>query len=79
MLRIIPTKHFIERLGERYFDLSAIAKLHMEIAKNPKARIFEVTTGNATIVAVREKPDLIKLITGWVGNRKKQKMEEMQQ
>ena len=75
-MKIIPTKHFVERLGERSFDLSVIAKLHMEIANNPYSRIFEVTTGNATIVAVREKPDLVKLITGWIGNRKKMKMEK---
>ncbi|MDD3476564.1 MAG: hypothetical protein PHI38_06820 [Sulfurimonas sp.] len=69
-IKILPTKHFIERLGERAFDLSVIAKLHMELAKQPNARILEVSTGNATIVAEIKDNGVVKLITGWIGNRK---------
>lgn len=50
-IKIIPSKHFIERLGERMLDLSVIAKLHMELAKQPDARILKVSAGNTTIVA----------------------------
>lgn len=75
-LPIIPTKHFVEKLGERFFDLSIINSIYVEIAKNtnPNCNLFEVSNGNATIVAKFEKDEgVIKLITGWKGNRKKEK------
>lgn len=73
-LQIIPTKHFIEQLGERFFDLSVINLVYLEIAKsrNPKQNLFEISNGTATIIAKFEREKgVIKLITGWKGNRKK--------
>lgn len=66
-MRIVATKHFLERLGERQFDLSIIAKLHMEFLQNPlNSDMVRVTSDNATVVAKRE-GSVIKLITGWMG------------
>lgn len=65
-LKIIPTKHFAKRLGERYFNLSVISKIHLEIAKQPQAKLIRVTSGGATIVAEVKDNGIVKLITGWI-------------
>lgn len=71
-IKILPTKHFIDKLGKKAFDLSVIAKLYMELAKQPSnTRIVEVTTGNATVVAEIKENGIVRLITGWKGNREK--------
>jgi len=69
-MKIYPTKHFIKQLGERYFDLGVISTLISEALSHPDHNNFEVTCGNATVIAVRDK-DNLKLVTGWVGNRHK--------
>ncbi len=66
-LRIVPTKHFLERLGERYFDLSVIGLLMIEANKKPHLKNFKVSSHNTTVVAAREAGGVIKLITGWAG------------
>lgn len=33
--KIVPSKHFAERLQERKVDLSLVALIYQEIAKNP--------------------------------------------
>ena len=73
-LKILPTKHFVEQLGERFFDLSVINLVYMELAKNTNSHktIFEISNGGSTIIAKLDKEKgVVKLITGWVGNRQK--------
>lgn len=73
-LKILPTKHFVEQLGERFFDLSVINLVYMELAKNtnPHKTIFEISNGSSTIIAKLDKEKgVVNLITGWVGNRQK--------
>lgn len=69
-MKIYPTKHFIKQLNERYFDLGVILTLISEAIAHPDHNNFEVTCGNATVIAVRHN-DNLKLVTGWVGNRQK--------
>lgn len=79
-LPIIPTKHFIDQLGERYFDLSVINLIYIEMAKNtnPHCNLFEVSNGTATIVAKFEREKgVVKLITGWKGNRRKESFDKL--
>lgn len=73
-LKILPTKHFVEQLGERFFDLSVINLVYMELAKNtnPHKTLFEISNGGSTIIAKLDKEKgVVKLITGWVANRQK--------
>lgn len=73
-LRIVPTKHFVEQLGERFFDLSVINLVYAELAKNldPNKTLFEISNGRASIIARLDRENgIVKLITGWVGNRQK--------
>lgn len=73
-LKILPTKHFVEQLGERFFDLSVINLVYMELTKNtnPHKTLFEISNGGSTIIAKLDKEKgVVKLITGWVGNRQK--------
>ena len=73
-LKILPTKHFVEQLGERFFDLSVINLVYMELAKNTDSykTLFEISNGSSTIIAKLEREKgVVKLITGWVGNRQK--------
>lgn len=75
-LKILPTKHFAEQLGERFFDLSVINMVYMELAKNtdPNKTLFEISNGGSTIIAKLDKErGVVKLITGWVGKRQKGK------
>lgn len=74
--RFFPTKHFVGKLANGMFDLAVIAKLTDEVRQNPNQLRYEVTTGNATVVAERIKnKNTLKLVTGWIGNRKKETME----
>ena len=76
-LKILPTKHFIERLIERKFELSVISLVYMEIAKstNPHQTLFEVSNGRATITfSLNRARGEVKLVSGWVGNRGKKKI-----
>jgi len=69
--KIIPTKHFVKRLDERMFDLSVLLELIDKSQKCNCNKKIEVSSGNATIVAEIKQNGVIKLITGWVGKRRK--------
>ena len=67
--RIISTKHFSERLGERKIDLSLIAQIYAEIAKNPFANIYKLSNDYSSIVfAVDRDKGEVKLITCYSAN-----------
>jgi len=64
--KIISSKHFAERLGERKIDLSLVSQIYTEIAKNPFAKIYKATNSNSTIVfAVDRDKGEVKIITGY--------------
>ncbi|GEM_PF-2630917 len=73
MLKIIPSNHFKERLGNRSFDLSLVAHIVTEISKNPARNLFEITSGFTTFVVKYERDTHTAiLVTGWNGNRGRQ-------
>ncbi|KPH55434.1 hypothetical protein [Helicobacter pullorum] len=75
MLRIIPTKHFLERCSERKFELSLIPEIIKRVREKPTLRTFEVTNGAVTfIVQHNQEEQVCLLVTGWVGNRHKKAM-----
>lgn len=67
-MRIYSTKHFAERL-DRGFDMSVIAQLIDVAIRFPERSKFEESNGRSTICAVR-KGEVLRLTSGWVGNRK---------
>lgn len=71
-MRVYSTTHFAERLP-RGFDMSVIVQLINVALQNPGRKHFTETNGRSTICAVR-KGDTLRLKTGWVGNRKHEKV-----
>lgn len=48
--KIIPSKHFAERLQQRKVDLSLVALIYQEIAKNPFQKSYKLINNNSAIV-----------------------------
>ncbi|HED7925897.1 TPA: hypothetical protein R6B34_001741 [Campylobacter coli] len=64
--KIIPSKHFAERLQERKIDLSLVALIHQEIAKNPFQEIYKLISNNSAIIfGVDRDKGIITIITGY--------------
>jgi len=72
--KIKAREHFWVKGIKDPFDLSGIVPLYIYVSQNydtiEKNKDFNFSTGNATIV-FSIKDNVISLITGWVGNRKK--------
>lgn len=68
--KIISSKHFAEKLQDRRVDLSLIASIYTEIAKNPFTKIHKISNGDSAIVfAVDRDRGEIKIITGYPVNK----------
>ena len=77
MVKIIPTKHFLERCEERKLELTLIPQILNEIKNKPNIRTFEVTNGVMSIIAQYDKESsTCILVTGWAGNRSKKEYKE---
>lgn len=64
--KIIPSKHFAERLQERKVDLSLVALIYQEIAKNPFQKSYKLVNNSSAIVfAVDRDNGIITIITGY--------------
>lgn len=64
--KIIPSKHFAERLQERKVDLSLVVLIYQEIAKNPFQKIYKLINNNSAIVfGVDRDNGVITIITGY--------------
>lgn len=70
-IAIKVTDHFVKRLAKRGFELTSVPKMQSMMAQVKVGVCLEVFDGVTTIVAARAKPDLILLITGWLGQRNK--------
>ena len=77
MVKIIPTKHFLERCEERKLELTLIPQILKEKKNKPNIRTFEVTNGAMSIIAQYDKESsTCILVTGWTGNRSKKEYKE---
>ena len=77
-LKVIATTHFLERIGERKFDLSLVGDILKELSQNPNRNLFEISKGNATFVVQFDKvKGEVKLVTGWIGNRQGEKQKRV--
>ncbi|EKY7466866.1 hypothetical protein QE912_000329 [Campylobacter jejuni] len=64
--KIIPSKHFAERLQQRKVDLSLVALIYQEIAKNPFQKSYKLINNNSAIIfAVDRDNGVITIITGY--------------
>lgn len=77
MIRIIPSKHFLEKIQSRSInDLSLCGYILLEISRNPHRGLFEITNGPYTFVVQYKKYQGVAiLVTAWRGNRKKEDIE----
>lgn len=77
MIRIIPSKHFLEQMQSRSIDdLSLCGYILLEISKNPQRSLFEITNGNYTfVVQYNKNQGVATLVTAWRGNRKRKEIE----
>lgn len=75
-MKIIPKEHFLIQLLKRGFELSAIPKIHKHVAQNlstiGRNEPLEWNNGSSTIVYTVDDNEVIHLITGWTGNRKRE-------
>lgn len=77
-LQIIAKEHFhVEGIKKGPMDLSILLPIYFYVDENwsklPKNEELEVTIGRSTIVYSIDFNNIISLITGWPGNRKKKK------
>lgn len=77
LLKISPKEHFFVQGLKRAFELSAIPAIYDFVSNNldsiKRNEANEWCIGTSTIVYSVDENDTIHLITGWVGNRKKEK------
>jgi len=75
-LRVKPTEHFLVSGIKRAFDLSGLVPLYIHVSGNlnsiQKNKDLEWNIGRATIIYSVDNDNTIHLISGWVGNRKKE-------
>lgn len=61
---------------KRSFDLSGLVPLYLEVSSNlasiERNKSLEMNIGRATIVYSVDNDNTIHLISGWVGNRRKE-------
>jgi len=73
---IVPKEHFWVKGLRKTFDLSGLVPLYLHVSNNldkiVRNKDFEITIGKSTIVYSLSDNNEIQLISGWVGNRKKQ-------
>lgn len=66
VLKLYQAKHFAERLQQRKVDLSLVALIYQEIAKNPFQKSYKLINNNSAIVfAVDRDNGVITIITGY--------------
>lgn len=74
-LRINPKEHFFVSGIKRQFDLSVLIPMYLHVSTNldsiERGKEMEFSIGRSTVKYSVDKEDVIQLITGWVGNRKK--------
>lgn len=79
LLRIEGKEHFFVQALKRGFDMASIVSLHEYVSKNAKNiqknKKLEHNIGYATVVYSIDNNNTIHLITGWMGNRKKEKFQ----
>lgn len=74
--KLLPKEHFWVSGLKRSFDLSVLIQLYLHVVKNCETLtkcVKEITIGSSTIVFQLDDDKNIYLITGWMGNRKKNK------
>lgn len=76
-LRMAPREHFWVKGLKRAFDLSGLVPLYIHVANNidtiEKHKDMEWNIGRATIIYSVDDKETIHLISGWAGNRRKEK------
>jgi len=70
-IALSPTNHFLKRAVQRGFNFTSLPKIYSMMAQVKVGVCLEVFDGVTTIVVARVKPNLVLLITGWRGQRKK--------
>jgi hypothetical protein len=70
-LRLTPSVHFIEQLGDRRFDLSILAPVYTAMIDAPVGTEKEFSIGRSSVIAVKTGKDEAVLKTGWKGDRTK--------
>ena len=78
LLKIEAKDHFLIQGLKRGFDMAMIVSLHDYVVKNLKGIVrgknLEYHIGRATVIYSVDEQDTIHLVTGWVGNRKKERL-----
>jgi hypothetical protein len=74
-LRMNPREHFHVSGIKRQFDLSVLVPMYLHVSSNlnsiERGIDMEFSIGRSTVKYSVDDEDVIHLITGWVGNRKK--------
>ena len=74
-LRMNPKEHFHVQGLKRNFDLSVLVPMYLHVSANlesiKRGIDMEFSIGRSTVEYSVDKDDVIHLISGWVGNRKK--------
>ena len=79
MIKIIPSKHFLEQMQTRSIkDLSLCGYILLfqkfDILLHDNRNLFEITNGSYTFVVQYSKnKGVATLVTAWKGNRKKKR------
>jgi hypothetical protein len=74
-LRISPREHFFVSGIKKQFDLSVLIPMYLHVSTHldsiERGKDMEFSIGRSTVIYAVDEEDVIHLITGWVGNRKK--------